>query len=54
MTGRTLRSVDELLVPFRTPTAAPPAIRHAIPTRHQPDDSWWHEPEWACHLCCEP
>jgi Tol biopolymer transport system component len=52
MTGGRLRSLDDLLTPFRTPAAAPPAIRQAVPARHRHDDFWWHEPEWARPVCC--
>ena len=52
MVGGVLRTVDDLMAPFRTQAArtVTNAVHAAAPTaanRH-----WWHVPEWSEHLCC--
>lgn len=59
MIGGVLRSVDELMAPFRSqaPAAAMAAAR-PVNEVLQPKPSaeqrhWWHEPEWSTHICCD-
>ncbi|WP_223279919.1 amidohydrolase family protein [Streptomyces sp. SDr-06] len=57
LVGGHLRTVPELLAPFRTPAAkalAGPgvAVRPDAPTALHRDDHYWHEPEWAHNGCC--
>jgi Tol biopolymer transport system component/imidazolonepropionase-like amidohydrolase len=52
MTAGKLRTVDELLTPFRSPAAAAiPALATESPTPVD-DEIWWHEPERTHHYCC--
>jgi hypothetical protein len=46
-----LHTVDELLAPFTTPTAAPAMVSTAPASRHD-HETWWHQPEWALPVCC--
>lgn len=55
MAAGKLHTVDDLLTPFRSPTAAEvPALATQAPTPvHTHDDEyWWHEPERTHHYCC--
>jgi adenine deaminase len=58
--GGALRSVDELLTPFRSaqlPTAkkmAKKVVNEVLPAKPSAQrQHWWHEPEWSAHICCE-
>ncbi len=47
--GGVVHKVDDLLAPYRTPSVA--AHSEPLP-RLESADHWWHEPEWASHVCC--
>lgn len=48
MVGGVAHRVEDLLAPFRGAQSPPPHVH--LPT---PDpEHWWHEPEWAAHVCC--
>ncbi|TCO62595.1 amidohydrolase family protein [Actinocrispum wychmicini] len=52
MVGGVLRTVDELMAPFQTPTARTVTneVLPATPTAAK--QHWWHVPEWSEHICC--
>ncbi|ALG07134.1 amidohydrolase family protein [Kibdelosporangium phytohabitans] len=54
--GGVQRTVDELMAPFRSQVAvsakaAANEVLPALPSAEQ--QHWWHEPEWATHICCD-
>ncbi|MFC5058180.1 amidohydrolase family protein [Saccharothrix xinjiangensis] len=50
MVGGVSHTVDELLEPFRGAGAR--ELRAPAPPAAHDHDHWWHEPEWAAHVCC--
>ncbi|MEV8443935.1 amidohydrolase family protein [Actinosynnema sp. NPDC051121] len=48
--GGVVHRTEDLLAPFRTPQPAP-AVQPRTHVGHDPEH-WWHEPEWAAHVCC--
>jgi Tol biopolymer transport system component len=52
MVGGVLRTVDDLLSPFKTPQAATVA-NEVLPAKASAEKQhWWHQPEWSEHICC--
>ncbi|MCE6995290.1 amidohydrolase family protein [Saccharothrix sp. S26] len=50
--GGTVHRVEDLLAPFRTPQ---PAVQGGSRPHDHTDadpEHWWHQPEWAAHVCC--
>jgi Tol biopolymer transport system component/imidazolonepropionase-like amidohydrolase len=56
MVGGVLRSVDELMTPFRPAPAALSAKKvtnEVLPAKASAQrQHWWHQPEWSEHICC--
>lgn len=59
MVGSRLHTVEELIRPFAGDTA--PALAAPVNQIREPMRSvavgkqfWWHELEWAVHVCCCP
>ncbi|WP_246365959.1 amidohydrolase family protein [Kibdelosporangium persicum] len=53
--GGVQRTVDELMAPFRSQAPASSRVVNAVlPARASAKQQhWWHEPEWATHICCD-
>ncbi|MFD0205633.1 MULTISPECIES: amidohydrolase family protein [Saccharothrix] len=50
--GGTVHRVEDLLAPFRRPQ---PTIQEKSRSHHHTAvdaEHWWHQPEWAAHVCC--
>ncbi len=53
MVGGTLRTIDDLLKPFQTRQSTAAVVNEVLPARASAENKhWWHEPEWADHICC--
>jgi Tol biopolymer transport system component/imidazolonepropionase-like amidohydrolase len=53
MTGGVLRSVEELMAPFRGQRLAAQVTNEVMPPKSSAERRhWWHEPEWSAHVCC--
>jgi Tol biopolymer transport system component len=51
--GGVQRTVAELLAPFRSQAPARVA-NHVLAAKPSAEQRhWWHEPEWATHICCD-
>ncbi|MCE7006507.1 amidohydrolase family protein [Kibdelosporangium philippinense] len=53
--GGVQHTVDDLLAPFRSQALAQGKVANtvlpALPSAEK--RHWWHEPEWANHICCD-
>jgi adenine deaminase len=52
MVGGVLRTVGELLAPYRNQPGARAATEVAPAARSAEKQHWWHVPEWSEHVCC--
>ncbi|MFD9698650.1 DPP IV N-terminal domain-containing protein [Lentzea sp. NPDC059081] len=52
MVGGRLHAVDELLAPYRGQQVLS-ASAALEPLASAENKHWWHEPEWAEHVCCD-
>ncbi|ADJ49775.1 hypothetical protein AMES_7951 [Amycolatopsis mediterranei S699] len=52
LVGGVLRTVGELLAPYRN-QPGPRAATEVVPAaRSAEKQHWWHVPEWSEHVCC--
>jgi hypothetical protein len=50
--GGVQRTVDDLLAPFRSQPATRAAVNQVLAAKPSAESRhWWHEPEWATHIC---
>jgi Tol biopolymer transport system component len=50
--GGVQRTVDDLLAPFRSRPVTKVAVNQVLAAKPSAESRhWWHEPEWATHVC---